>query len=356
MFKRIGLLWLLVGMVWSAQPGWAAGRPENMAALTWLQTAQQADGGFTNGFAAGSDLGTTVEVILAGAAGGAPVATWASAAGATPLNYLRAQVEAGAASDANALSRVVMALLALGADPRDFGGVDLLAALLASQDAATGQFGASLFAHAYALLALHNAGAAIPPDAIALLEAQRTTEGAWALFGESDPDAADTNTTALAIQALVAGGRRDLAEGALPYLRRVQNADGGFPYQKPSAWGTDTDANSTAVVLQALLALGETPTAWAVSGVTPEDALLTLWDAESGGYLWQAGVPGANITATAQAVQALAGLTLARVDRAAELAGTALVPLDTLAGWLPLGLGLLGGLLVGGLWLKFRRR
>ena len=36
------------------------------------------------------------------------------------------------------------------------------------------------------------------------------------------------------------------------------------------------------------------------------DALLALWDAESGGYNWQLAMPGANVLATAQAVQALA--------------------------------------------------
>lgn len=341
MFKRIWLA-LFLGCLLMAGGVHAASRPDNDAALAWLRAAQQPDGGFTNGFTEGSDLGATVEVLLAGVAADAPVGEEAA------LDYLRAQVEAGAVADANGLSRVVVALAALGEDPRDFAGDDLVAALLASQAPATGQFGDSLFGHAYALLALHHAGADVPPDALALLEAQRTTEGAWALFGEADADAADTNTTALAVQTLVALGRRDVAEGALPYLRRVQNADGGFPYQNPSDWGTDTDANSTAVVLQALLALDEPLDAWAVDGVTPLDALLALHDAESGGYLWQAAVPGANVMATAQAVQATEGLTLAR------LADAASVP--TRPAWFPLGLGLLGGLLVGGLWLKFRRR
>ena len=143
-------------------------------------------------------------------------------------------------------------------------------------------------------------------------------------------EAADTNTTSLAAQALVAAGETAAAQKALGYFEVAQNDDGGFPWQKPSPYGTDTDANSTALVLQALVALGEDPVAWASQGASPVDALLALWDAESGGYNWQLAMPGANVLATAQAVQALSGMTL--VDLAAPggvLISSAALPLES---------------------------
>jgi len=205
--------------------------------------------------------------------------------------------------------------VATGQDPRAFGGSDLVGLVSTQQDSDTGWFGDTLFKHAYAVLALHSAGASIPQIAVTAMTSQFTDDGAWALFGGTTPGTADTNTTALVMQALVAVGETDSAAGALPYLQRMQNADGGFPYQKPSAWGTDTDANSTAVVLQALSSLGEPLGNWASSGTDPLGALLALADEQSGAYFWQASVPFANMLATAQAIQATEGMNFTDLSR-----------------------------------------
>jgi len=312
--KKLGLMVMVIGLVlvWAA-PVTAARYSQNEAALIWLRGFQQADGGFTNGYADGSDLGATTEVMLAAAAAGQDCSTWLSSAGNSPLDYLAAQVKQGAVKDAAGLSRTVLAAVATGQDPRSFGGKNLVQALLAAQDKTTNRFGDSLYAHAYAMLALHNAGEPVPQSAIDLLKTQIADDGAWSLFGGPTPGLADTNTTALAMQALFAVGEPNTAHSALAYLQRMQNTDGGFPYQKPSEWGTDTDANSTAVVVQALRALGEPLSNWAASGTDPMGALLALWDAASGGYYWQAAVPFANIMATAQAVQTAEGMHLVNV-------------------------------------------
>ena len=300
--------------------------PQVERAVEWLLTNQQDDGGFTSGFSAGSDLGATVETVLAAVAAGENPTQWDP----SPLDYLLTQVES--VTDAAGLSRVVIAATALGQDPHNFGGMDPAAALLATQDATTAQFGDSLYAHAYALLALHNAGADIPQNAVDLLLAQQMDAGSWAMMGGSEENSADTNTTALAVQALVAAGEKSAARAALPYFHAMQNEDGGFPWQKPSDYGTDTDANSTAVVLQALYALGESLDDWSPEGSSPLDALLALWDEDSGGYNWQAAMPGANVLATAQAVQAVTGMNLVTVPQLAastaepELFVTPLLP------------------------------
>ncbi len=332
--KKSGLLILVVGLMLAwAVPVTALRYTQNEAALAWLRGFQQVDGGFTNGYVDGSDLGATTEVILAAVAAGQDCSTWLSTAGNSPLDYLAMQVKQGAVKDAAGLSRTVLAAVATGQDPRNFGGKNLVQALLATQDQATSRFGDSLYAHAYAMLALRNAGEAVPQSAIDLLKTQIADDGAWSLFGGPTPGMADTNTTALAMQALVAVGEPGTARSALAYLQRMQNADGGFPYQKPSAWGTDTDANSTAVVLQALYALGEPMGNWSGAAADPVGALLALWDANSGGYYWQAAVPFANILATAQAVQAAEGMSLVNVTvvgaSRAPQAVTSAVPVST---------------------------
>ncbi len=321
--SKVFVVFLVVSLLLVSGLPVRAARAESEAALTWLRTAriadaplQNADGGFANGFTPVSDLGATVEILLAGAAAGVDVNAWRSSAGNSPLDFVSAQVAAGVVTDTARLSRVVFAAVASNADPRAFAGHDLIAELRATQNAG-GQFGDTLYAHAYALLALHAAGEALPASAVELLLAQQQPTGGWAMFGGNEPDSADTNTTALAVQALVAAGKRDAARRALDYLRSTQNEDGGFPWQKPSPWGTATDANSTAVVIQALLALGEDLTAWAPAGKTPLDALLALRHEASGGFLWQVPPEGAvaepNVLATAQAVQALEGMSLVEV-------------------------------------------
>jgi hypothetical protein len=315
MKKALLVSGVLVSLLMAALPVVAASRTQTESALMWFQASQEQDGGFSNGFAAGSDFGTTVEVILAVAAAGQDVSQWKSSAGLSPLDYVATQVAGGELETAGSLGKALMVAVATGQDPHAFGGKDLISALLGLQDQNTGLIGATLFEHGYAVLALHNAGQPIPPDAATALTSQFTEDGAWALFGGKTPGTADTNTTAIVMQALVAAGDRDAAAGALPYLHRMQNDDGGFPYQKPSNWGTDTDANSTAVVLQALYALDEPMGNWSASGTDPLGALLALWDAESGAYFWQAAVPFANMLATAQAVQATEGMSLVNMAK-----------------------------------------
>ena len=161
---------------------------------------------------------------------------------------------------------------------------------------------------------LNGSGLALPRTVIALVETYQTADGAWNFMGDTAALSGDTNTTALAVQALASAGRKDDTGRALDYLRRVQNDDGGWPYQNPSAYGTETDANSTALVLQAIYAVGQTPGDWYSGGTDPLGALLALQNA-SGSFSYQASFPGDNVLATVQAIPVAAGATLANVPR-----------------------------------------
>ena len=308
LFMASGLALIL--FISSALPAWA-GDPISMG-LDYLTAQQQSDGGFSNGFSDGSDLGTTCDVVLAIAAAGQDASTWRSADDRSPLDYLAAQTAAGAVDSVGMRAKVSMALLATGQDPASFAGHDLLGELEAAYDAETGSYGSSIFDQSLAMLALFDAGHAVPQGAADYLLANQTDDGAWALFGGTTSGTGDTNTTAVAIQALLVTGHRDDIGTAFAYLQRVQNTDGGFPYQDPSPYGTDTDANSTAYVLQALLTAGEPMSNWNPwpSAADPYGALLGLHDPQSGGFFWQAAFPYPNVLATAQAIPALNGYTL----------------------------------------------
>jgi len=318
--------------------------------LAWLKSQQQADGGFTNGFSEGSDLGTTCDIIPAIAAGGQDASTWVSDSGHSPLDYLYAQVAEGAVDKIGLKAKVVLALLATGQDPATFAGHDLIAELNATYDEATGSYGSTLFDQALVMLALFDTGQPVPDGAARYLLDNQCTDGAWALFGGTTAGTGDTNTTALVIQALCTTGHQDEIGEAFAYFHRVQNSDGGFPYQNPSDYGTDTDANSTAVVLQALLAAGEPLSNWTPGGTDPLGALVSLHDPTSRAFFWQAGLSYPNVLATAQAIPAVAGYTFVNLPRveAADAPGPVAAPGDVFlpesggAALLPVGLIALG--------------
>src|SRR5205085_6396915 len=133
------------------------------------------------------------------------------------------------------------------------------------------------------------------------LNQAQLADGGWSFDG-SAATGSDTNTTALAVQALVAAGAPgDATTRGIGYLKSQQNADGGFPYSKTSSFGSASDANSTALVVQALAAAGVDPRTLKQSGGDPIDALLDFQNA-SGAFRYQAAQSDDNDLATAQAI------------------------------------------------------
>jgi prenyltransferase beta subunit len=272
-------------------------------AANWLATKQEADGGYGSGFSKGSDLGATADAVVALAAAKKPLSTVKSKTGKTPLDYLEAQVRSGKLN-AGQYTKIALAVEAAGLNPAQFGGKDLLAQIKAGYNEKTGVIGANVFIHSSALLALATAKATLPAKAVSALEGLQSPTGGWAFMGSGDPD---VDTTALAVQALIAAGRpanSGAAGKGLGYLHSLQNTDGGFPYQSPSAYGTETNANSTGLAAQAIIASGDQPESWAASKGNPLSALITLQQ-PSGALSYQGSMPGDNVMATIGAIQAL---------------------------------------------------
>jgi len=280
------------------------------AALDYLRAQQNADGGFGSGFSPGSTLASTPIVVLAiVAAGGDPAAF--DQDGNTPITYMEAN--AASATSAGDLSKLILAAIAVGENPRSLGGVDSVVKLENLSDAG-GRIGGeadTFIGHTLAVLALASAQRPIPAAAVEVITDSQQENGSWAWDGSAET-AGDTNTTAFAVQALVAAGEDPGSEAitdALAYYQGIQNEDGGWPYQNPSDYGTATDANSTAVTIQALIAAGQDPTGadWTQDGGGTPVAALEALQNPSGALAWQAAVPDDNLLATVQALPALAG-------------------------------------------------
>jgi hypothetical protein len=293
------LLGLLLGLGLGA-PARAATEPgaAAQAALGWLLTRQQADGSF-----AGFDAGASADAIFAIVAAGAdPNGVLKN--GSSPVSYLGTQAAKYAAKSAAGAGKLTLAVVAAGKDPLSFGGVNLPAQIQRGYSGATGRYGASTTDHVYALLGLAATGQPIPPQALSALGALQLPDGGWSFDGTA-ASGSDTNTTALAVQALAAAGARGAAlDRALAYLRGQQNADGGFPYSKTSQYGGDSDANSTASVIQALAAAGIDPRSLQQGQADPLSALVSFQNA-SGALRFQSSAPDDNDLATAQAIPAL---------------------------------------------------
>jgi prenyltransferase beta subunit len=268
-------------------------------ALRWLDSQQNADGGFGDG---GSDPQITCEVVLAFASAYEEPAT-IQESGNSPLDYLSTQA-VSYTSTAEGTSRLILAVVAGNEDPRDFRGTDLVTTIKGYRKG-SGQYSGDpsdgIAAQALAIMALQISKETVPPNAVAWLLSQQNTDGGW---GPMPTQASDTTSTALSLQALVSAGESPnlpAVGDAVDYLNERQTLDTGFA---PSAAESESDPVSTAHAMQALLAAGENlfSSQWSRCLRTPFDALL---DAQSGDGSFESGV-----RATAASVPGLMGRTM----------------------------------------------
>ncbi len=334
---------------------------DTTAALDYLKSQQNVDGGFGSGFSPDSTVGSTADVVLAIVAVGGDPASF-DQDGNTPMTYLA--TNAASATTSGDMAKLILAAIAVGENPRRLGGLDSVAKL-ESTIGADGRIGTetdTFVGHALAILALQSAQRPIPAAAIAYTKNAQQDDGSWAWDGSAGT-AGDTNSTAFAVQALLAAGESagsDAVTQALAYYKGIQNEDGGWPYQSPSDFGTATDANSTAVTIQAILAAGQDPAGadWTTAeGNTPVSALEALQNA-SGAFAWQAAMPDDNLLATVQALPALAGkaFPLATMDVGEATATAPITAPETGGPAISPALLLLSGLALTGGGYALRRR
>lgn len=270
-------------------------------AVDWLVAQQGSDGAFL-GFTGESDPGVTIDAIIAlAAAEGAGIDTGASvddavdylASGDVALVY--AQTGAGQAA------KLVLGLAAAGEDPVDFASVQPLTLLENGQDDETGIYGTGIFDHGLAILALAVTGADVPETAIDALNETQAPNGGWSFDGVPDDAATDSNTTALVVQALVASGNgeSDLVSSGLGYLETTVTEEGAAFNAEADAI---PDANSTALVMQAYIAAGE--------DVSALGEALTGFQGANGAFFYNAEDTSDNLFATVQAIPALAHVVL----------------------------------------------
>jgi hypothetical protein len=278
------------------------------SAVAWLRTQQNADGGFGS---PASSVGATADAVLAVAARGENGFTW-SKGGKTPLDYVQANI--GAVSKAGDLGKVILALTANGMSPRTVLGADLIKKLeaMVGSDGKIGGDADFINEHCVAVIALKSAFRPTNPQTVSYLASKQIKDGTWSWNGDLTEGSGDNNTTALAVVALRAAGvpaDNGQIQKAMEHLKKQQNADGGFPYINPSPYGTDSDSNSTAVVMWAVIAVGQDPSGadwkyFGQDGTSIYDRIVAFQN-DSGAFRWQDATPDDNFLSTVQALIAL---------------------------------------------------
>ncbi len=318
----------------SVSPTVAAGR-----GAKWMSDQIIANGGFLKSFGSPDVTNTAYAVI------GLHAVKIGQTASDEALAYLQTQLgaplQSGGSDAPGALSYDILAAVAAGQDPAHFGGTgpanDLVSRLIATQRTTgpdAGLFGVQdpgfdgTFRQGLALTALKAAKQKLTTSltvisGIAWLTHQQCSNGLFEAYRSDTSvpcDAADalaftgpdTNSSSFAIQGLATWGFRPLQAQAIASFHAAQSADGGFPYI--AAGGQTSDPNSTALVIQGLVAEKEHPSQTATWG-KPAGSPLTALESyqigcsgptsDRGGFFYPDGDPTPNTLATVQAVPAL---------------------------------------------------
>jgi Prenyltransferase and squalene oxidase repeat len=343
--SSVGLALLLVSatlMTAQAPAGAAPASPQipqfaaAKAAANWLVTQQAADGSI------GGSLSTTANAILALAA------AHDTAAAQSALSYMETNADAyiNSSSTQNTdgpgqLALLILDARAMNVNPTSFGGTNLPARMVATEQTSgvdAGLFGTEAQLNSFTVggyvqglvfVALKAVGQTADTAALNWLTGQQCASGGWVLQSQAtstggcteDPSSGtgpDTNSTSLALQGLAAQGAvtASIRSSALSFLTSGQDADGGWSYYPNStAQPQQTDPQSTGLVIQALLAMGLSPTTstFTSSGHSPVSALLSFVvtsGSDAGAISSPFGSPTTgDVPSTNQVTPVLAGLT-----------------------------------------------
>lgn len=211
---------------------------------------------------------------------------------AAPLRTLVGRLEDQAASYIKgkpaAAAKLAIAVDALGLDPEQFGGKNLVAAVTKDLPA-NGDVGSYPFSQSLALIALDRAGATIPDSMVTRLLDEQNEDGS---FGTDDPD-----STALAITALHAVAdstdEQDALADAIAWAASHQTGEG--------YWENYSPVDSTGLMGSAAALVGDDDTAAAAR------TWLLGQQLDDGGFANTLDGTSSNLMATADALWLLSG-------------------------------------------------
>ncbi len=231
-------------------PGSAQAASATSRAVSYLQHAQNPDGGFGGAPGASSTQLHTGWVALGLAAAGRNPAD-VRRGGNSIVDYVRAH--ASSLNDTGDLERAILTLRAAHVSVRSFAGRDLVADLLRRRSR-NGSWSNNNTWTSFGILALRAAGGVSVSRSASWLARRQNHDGG---FGFQPRAASTADDTGAALQALGAAGRggSKAARQAVAFLRRSQRSDGGFGQMRTQT----SNSQSTAWAVQGLVAVGRSP-------------------------------------------------------------------------------------------------
>lgn len=266
-------------------------------ALDYLRDQQDTDGKI-------ADFATSAWGVMAIVAAGEDPSDWRVDANPSVVDYLA--TSAGSPAAPNDYSRMILAIVAAEQDPTDFGGRDFVSLLEAAFDGRQIGDSSLLNDDFWGVMALAAAGNnATTSDAVqnsvSFILNNQNSDGGWSWGVGQD---SDVDSTASALMALVAAGQsagsNAVADG-LAYITSTQMDNGGF-----ESWGA-TNSATNAWAIDAIVVAGQDPTSeeWkSDTGNSPVDDLLTFQN-DDGSFNWSSDDSSALMTA--YAINALMG-------------------------------------------------
>ncbi len=259
-------------------------------AYNYLFASEGSDGGWES-------VGQTLDVILAVRAAGWQPETLQIETN-SPLTYLNANLETYLESGPDAIGKAILGAIAVGENPSDFNGLNLPELLLSQYDETAQAFGdpGNTWNQALPILGLFAVGEEIPAGVVDTLISLQEDDFGWEY---SDGFGSWPDTTALAVQALLVSGvdpDDPIIESAVDFFRTTQNEDGG--------WG---DSTTTAYVVMALNALGESMTDWRTTSAGDPLTSLMSYQKANGSFVYSWEYSDDSVMSTASALLALFG-------------------------------------------------
>jgi len=265
----------------ASAPG-AEGHASLESTVRYMQESQNSDGGFGEGGESNPDFSAWVALALASV--GVNPQDQAKPGGVSVFTYL--SEHAGEPSAEAALTttteRELLVVDAAGTSPRDFGGVDLVQKIL-ERELPDGSFShvaggpGTINDTIFAILSLSLVQEAAAEEAVqkaaGWLLAEQEPDHGWPVACPRSqpacgPEESSVEMTGAALEALRAAGRVETPAqlSALEYLQAAQDADGGFAEQPRAA---ESNVDSTAWVVQGVVASGRNPEEWVRNGNNP---------------------------------------------------------------------------------------
>lgn len=284
-------------------------------AASWLESAQNADGGFGASAGDASSAAITGWVMLGlEAAGRNPLDV--DRLGHTPVEFLRSSIDE--VSSSGDLARTIVALEGAGVDPRSFAGHDLVDELLGHR-AENGSFQGWPGTTSFSVIALRVAGADGGLDkTLSWLSGAQNGDGGW---GDLAGPPSNADVTGAAMQAMP---NANAAQDGLAYLRQHQRSDGGFALGGSGV----VNSQSTAWAIQGMIAAGADPSRIASGGNSALDYLAAR-QAGDGHYRYSASGDQTPVWVTGEVLVAAAGDALPIAAPAREKQVTTVAPSTT---------------------------